>query len=172
MRRFVFRAAEALLLPTLGLAGVAVLVPGQLALATHVYVLLVAGIALLAVNLRLRGAYPQPRRSVVDEALDLPEHDEERLPELERLEREVTLGTASAHDLHFRLRPTLRETAANLLAVRRGIDLDGQPARARAALGEDTWQLVRRDVEPPADRLGRGVDPARLRAAVDALEAL
>jgi hypothetical protein len=109
---------------------------------------------------------------VVDEALDLPEHDEERLPELERLEREVTLGTASAHDLHFRLRPTLRETAANLLAVRRGIDLDGQPARARAALGEDTWQLVRRDVEPPADRLGRGVDPARLRAAVDALEAL
>ena len=171
MRRL-FKGAEALLLPTLALGVVALVSPGRLELAAHVYVLVVAGISLLYVLLRLRTTFPPPRRSPVDEALQPAHRESERVADLARLEREVLLGTASAYDQHFRLRPTLRETAGQLLAARRGIDLDAQPARARAALGDETWQLVRPDLPPPQDRLGRGLSPERLRRAVDALEAL
>ena len=150
----------------------AVVAPGRLELATHIYALVVACIALIAVLATLHRAYPPPQDSLVDEALERPKREEERLAELARLEREVTLGVASTYDLHFRLRPTLRETAAGLLAVRRGIDLDRQPERARSALGEETWQLVRADLEPPDDRLARGIEPERLARVVDALEAI
>jgi hypothetical protein len=170
--RRILRVVEALVIPTIALAIAAALAPGRIDLELRIYALLVAGIALLAALGALRRAYPPPERSLVDEALERPEHEEERLPQLARLEREVTLGVASTYDLHFRLRPTLRETAAALLAVRRGIDLDRQPERARRALGEETWDLVRPDLPPPADRLARGVDPERLARVVDTLEAL
>jgi hypothetical protein len=170
VRHFAVRAVEALALPTIALAVVAVAAPGRLALALQIYALVVAAIALLAVLTALHRAYPPPGRSLVDEALEEPEREEEPLPELARLEREVTLGVASTYDLHFRLRPTLRDTAAGLLAVRRGIDLDRQPERARAVLGDETWQLVRPDIEPPADRLARGIEPERVRRIVEALE--
>ena len=96
----------------------------------------------------------------------------ERVPELERIEREVTLGQATAFDLHFRLRPTLRRIASELLRARRGIDLDGEPRAARRALGDETWELVRADREPPQDRFGRGIELASLRRVVESLEAL
>jgi hypothetical protein len=172
VRRTAIGAAEALVLATIALGLVAAAVPGYLRVAVHVYVLLAAGIALVAVLARLRAAFPPPRRSLVDEALEPARHDEERLADLARLEREVMLGSASAYDQHFRLRPTLREITANLLAVRRGIDLDGRPDRAREALGADTWQLVRPDLEPPADRLARGLSAERLRHSVEVLESL
>lgn len=172
MKRFLVRAVEALVLPTIALVIVAAVAPGRLGLASYVYGLVVAGIALLAVLAALHRAYPPPRRSVVDEALERPVREEEHLAELARLEREVTLGVSSSYDLHFRLRPTLRETASGLLAVRRGIDLDRQPDRARAVLGEDAWQLVRPDLDPPTDRLARGIDPETLRRVVEALEAV
>ena len=95
----------------------------------------------------------------------------ERLPQLARLEREVTLASANAFDLHFRLRPILRETAGGLL-VARGVDLDHQPERARALLGDDLWQLVRGDRREPLDRTGPGIPPARLRETLERLEAL
>ena len=60
MRRFVVRVVEALSLPTIGLAIVAVLAPGRLALATHVWLLVVSAIALLGVLSALRRAYPIP----------------------------------------------------------------------------------------------------------------
>jgi hypothetical protein len=172
VRRFVVRAVEALALPTIALVIVAAVAPGRLGLAAYVYGLVVAGIALLAVLTALHRAYPPPRRSLVDEALERPVREEEYLTELARLEREVTLGVSSSYDLHFRLRPTLRETASGLLAVRRGIDLDRQPDRARAVLGDDAWQLVRPDLEPPTDRLARGIDPETLRTVIEALEAV
>ena len=82
------------------------------------------------------------------------------------------MGLASAFDLHHRLRPTLRETAAGLLAARRGIDLDAHPEAARAALGEDAWEIVRADRPAPTDRTARGADLASVDRAIAALEAL
>ena len=172
MTRAALRVLEALVLPTLALLIVAALVPGRLALATHVWLLLVCGIALAAVLRSLLRSYPPAPRSPLEDALERRTPTEERLPSLARLEREVTLGTSSSYDLHYRLRPTLRETAAGLLAVRRGIPLDAEPQRARAALGDATWQLVRPDREPPEDRLARGLTENDLRALVESLEAL
>ena len=94
------------------------------------------------------------------------------MAELERMERDVELGLTSAFDLHFRLRPTVRPLAAELLRARRGVDLDASPDAARRALGEETWQLVREDREPPTERLAPGLDIASLRRLVDSLEAL
>jgi hypothetical protein len=170
--RTILRVVEALALPTIALAIVAAVAPGRLSLALQIYGLVVAGMALLALLLALQRAYPPLDRSLVDEALERPEREEERLTELARLEREVTLGVASTYDLHFRLRPTLRETASSLLLVRRGVDLDREPARARAVLGDETWELVRPDREPPADRLARGLDPEVLVSTVESLEAI
>jgi len=170
--RAALRVLEALSLPTLGLLIVAALVPGRLALAMHIWLLLVCGIALATVLRALLRAYPPAPRPALEEALERTTPTEERLPSLARLEREVTLGASSSYDLHYRLRPTLRETAAGLLAVRRGITLDAEPKRAQAALGEQTWQLVRPDREPPDDRLARGLTEDELRALVESLEAL
>ena len=172
MTRAALRVLEALALPTLALLIVAAVVPGRLALATHIWLLLVCGIALVAVLRALLRAYPPAPRSPLEDAIERRTQTEERLPGLARLEREVTLGASSSYDLHYRLRPTLRETAAGLLAVRRGIALDAEPERARAALGDATWQLVRADREPPDDRLARGLSEGDLRELVESLEAL
>jgi hypothetical protein len=74
--------------------------------------------------------------------------------------------------VHLRLRPALREAAAQRLRVRHGVDLDADPRRARALLGDETWELVRPDVKPPSDRFGPGITPAQLGRTLDVLEAL
>jgi hypothetical protein len=78
----------------------------------------------------------------------------------------------TAFDLHYRLRPALRRTAGELLAARRGIDLDGDPGAARRVLGEDAWEIVRGDREAPRDRFAPGVDLASLDSAVSSLETI
>lgn len=158
------------LLPTLALGVVVLVVPSRAALAVHVWLLTLLALFGLAVLGRLATAFPA-RPAVFDvarpSATDAP-----RFTSLERLEREVALASASAHDLHFRLRPTLREAAAELLAARRGIMLDRQPERARRALGDETWELVRSDRPAPADPHAPGLDRAALERVTTALEAV
>jgi hypothetical protein len=89
----------------------------------------------------------------------------------ERLERAVSTGTTHAGDLHLRLRPILREIAADGLR-RRGVELDAQPQAARELLAPHTWELVRPDRPRPDDAFARGLPPARLDAVLDDLEAL
>ncbi len=115
---------------------------------------------------------PGESPSPVDAALRRRPPRVERVPELEKIEREVTLGLTTSFDLHFRLRPTLRRIASELLRARRGIDLDANPAAARRALGDETWELVREDREPPLDRFGPGIELDSLRNVVVSLEAL
>ncbi len=146
--------------------------PGRVEIALRAYVLLLAAFALVQLFDRLRRSLPERTLSPVDAALDRRPPRPERVPELERIEREVTLGLATSFDLHFRLRPTLRRIASELLRARRGLDLDANPEAARRALGEETWELVRGDREPPVDRFGRGLDLASLRNVVVSLEAL
>jgi hypothetical protein len=171
MRRVVLRGAEILALPTAVAAVVIALAPGRTALAVHVYVLVVLAAALASVVGSIAGQ-AQAGESQFDTALDRPEEEHERLPELARLEREVALAQASAFDVHYRLRPVLREIAGGLLAVRRGVDLDRRPERARELLGEETFEVVRGDREPPWDRLAPGLDTAQLERVVVTLEAL
>jgi hypothetical protein len=89
----------------------------------------------------------------------------------ERLDRVVSAATSHAGDLHLRLRPILREIAADGLR-RRGVELDAQPQAAQELLAPDTWELVRPDRPRPDDAFARGLAPARLDAVLDDLEAL
>jgi hypothetical protein len=87
------------------------------------------------------------------------------------VEREVTLATGTAFDVHYRLRPLLQPIATDLL-LRRGVALDGDPARAAALVGPDAWELVRPDRPAPADRAARGIPLESAARAVDGLERL
>jgi hypothetical protein len=91
-------------------------------------------------------------------------------PDLASLDRLLSLSVANAEDVHARLRPLVTEIARQRLADHTGVRLDADPRAARAALGEDTWELVRPDRPPPADRRARGVTAERLRTIVASLE--
>jgi hypothetical protein len=138
----------------------------------HVYVLVLAAIGLGRLLTAIRSALPPHRPSPFEAAMRTHARLPQRIPELERMEREVALGVSTAFDLHYRLRPRLRRIAIELLAARRGIELDASPELARRVLGEDAWEIVRGDREPPQERFAAGVDIASLRLAVSALEAL
>jgi len=145
--------------------------PGRFELELDVYILVVGGFALLEVVLATREAYPRAPRSALAEALDREPPQPLRPPELERLERELTLGASTAFDLHYRLRPTLREIAGERLAAR-GLRLDGGGAAVEEALGKELWELVGPDREPPLQRFAAGISPAAARRVIERLEAL
>lgn len=95
----------------------------------------------------------------------------QRVRALEELEHAVDFSLGTAFDVHYRLRPHVRRVAAHRLAGR-GVSLDGQPERARALIGLDVWDLVRRDRPEPEDRNARGMDLPSIRRVVDVLDAL
>jgi hypothetical protein len=93
-----------------------------------------------------------------------------RPAELERLERELVLMRVSGmHARQVQLR--LRRVAAASLAARHGIDLDIDPDGAASLLGPSTWALID-VVSPSAARDAPPMDLTRLRAAIEAIEAL
>jgi hypothetical protein len=92
------------------------------------------------------------------------------LKDLRFLEATVAVSPSSARETYHRLRPLIREIAADGLAMRHGIDLDQDPIRARAVLGDDAWELVRTGHPGPPPALARGPDRARLERVVSALE--
>jgi hypothetical protein len=92
--------------------------------------------------------------------------------ELTADQRLVRMAMANAAEAHHRLVPALREVARQRLAAYRRIDLTGDPAAARRALGAETWELVRPDRPAPADRHARGLRPEQLEAAIADLERL
>jgi hypothetical protein len=145
--------------------------PGRFALELDVYILVVGGLALLEVVMATRQAYPRAANSALAEALERQPPGPLRPPELERLERELTLGSSTAFDLHYRLRPALREIADERLAAR-GLRLDGGGAAVEEALGEELWELVRPDREPPVKRFAPGISPPAAARVVQRLEAL
>jgi hypothetical protein len=85
---------------------------------------------------------------------------------------ELGAAASRALELHYRLRPRLRAIAADRLAANHGLDLDADPERSRHLLGEDAWDLLSPEREPPEERFGPGpgVEPlARIVGAVEAL---
>ena len=96
----------------------------------------------------------------------------DRVPaQLVRVEQIVGWATASAMDVHTRLRPVLAEAATTRLA-RHGLRLDGDPAEVRRLLGPAAWDLLRPDRPVPADVAAPGLSARELGAVLDALEAL
>ena len=135
------------------------------------YLLFVGGLLLFGLVRATRQAGEgEPTASPYERALRRRERAPARPGELAKLEREVALAAGSSFDLHFRLRPVLRDIAAHRLVTRRGLALDGDSPEVPALLGDELWEVVRPDREPPDDRFGPGLPLARLRDAVERLE--
>lgn len=130
------------------------------------YVLVLAAIGLAAV-MRVLGI-ERDDTSRFEQVLARKPAESTRPSEVVRIEREIILGTSSAGNLHSRLLPLLRDAAAARLAL----DFDLHPARARAALGDDTWELLRPDRPVPEDRNAPGLPLRRVHSIVDELERL
>jgi hypothetical protein len=128
----------------------------------HIYVFLLGGLLMLGIVATAGDSVPRRQRSELDRALAQSAHREQRLVDLDKTIREVTLATASAYDLHFRLLPHLREIAQCRLE------------RVGKTSGPDTlgrwWDLLRPDRPEPEDRFAPGIKQAELRAVVTDLE--
>jgi hypothetical protein len=118
----------------------------------------------------LRASLPR-RPSAFDAAVAAAPDTGARPASLEAVERLVAGATAHAGDLHFRLRPVLREIATGALRGR-GVDLDRGPEAARALLGEEVWEIVRPDRPRPEEPFAPGLAPDALARVLDVLEEL
>jgi hypothetical protein len=156
------------LVATIGLVLARVFEPGRLELELDVYLLALGSLALLNVVILIRESYPLERPvPQIARVLEREEEEPTRLPELQRVERELTMATATAFDLHTRLRPLAREIATARLASR-GRRLE----ESEDELGEELWALVRPDRPVPSDRHGAGVSVDQLLHVVERLETL
>jgi hypothetical protein len=155
---------------TAGAAALLVVFPARAGLVAHVWLVLVLAVALAVSLERLRAALPAGR-SPFDAAFAPVRRPPARPASLARAEREVTLATGTAFDVHFRLRPALRRVAEGLLLAR-GVDLDTRPDRAQALLGDETWGVVRPDRPAPADRAAPGLPAVAIGRIVADLERL
>jgi hypothetical protein len=158
----VLEALGPLLLSTLVAGAVLAFTPEHRTTVAHAYVLVVGVILVRLAVAAVGDALPGRGRSPFDDALLPPPPAEDRLPELERVQREVTLATVTAYDLHLRLLPALREIATTRL------ERNGRSANAET-LGR-WWELLRPDRPPPDDRFAPGLAHDDLRALVADLE--
>ena len=152
-------------------AGILVLVlPERAGVVAHGLLVVLLALALAVALERLRRTLPR-HPSAFETAFVRPGPRGARPATLARMEREVTLATGTAFDVHYRLRPVLRTIAAGLVA-RRGVELDRMPDRAEALVGPTTWELVRPDRPAPVDRTAPGLRVEDVERAVTDLERL
>ena len=156
---------------TIGLFVARTIAPGRLELELDVYVLALGGFGLLAMSSALGRIAPREGESLLQEALEPEPPETAPIPALQRLEREVALAASREFDLHYRLRPVLREIAASRLE-RRGARLDSDTKRARELLGDELWSLTEPNREPPTNRQAPGIGFEELERTVERLERL
>lgn len=135
-------------------------------LAAYVLALTALGVELMTRVLSSRSVTGQP--SEFEQALRREPQARTRPTDLLRIERELSLGVASAGHLHTRLLPLLREAASTRL----GFDVHRHPARAHSALGDETWELLRPDRPVPEDRHGAGAPLRKVEHCIETLERL
>jgi hypothetical protein len=145
-------------------------VPGPW-LATWAYLLCLASLALWV----LLRAVPWPAVERGSAAFELVARTGQGGPgrrpaHLQRLEGLVYFSHINVTDLHYRMRPALRQLLDDRLADH-GTTLDHDP-KVRERLGQDGWELLRPDRREPANRTARGVDLSLLKRIVDYLEEL
>lgn len=133
------------------------------------YVLALTAIALLMLTRMARTEEEWERAtSELERSLAPRKTVRARPAELVRTERDLTLSSTNAGDLHTRLLPQLREVAAARLAARHDVDL----ADARGVVGDEPWEYLRPDRPMPDDRTAHGLPLRRIADLVDAIERL
>jgi len=168
MRR-AWHASKLFLLPTAAVVVALILAPDRAALEIHIWLLALLGLACVVLLQAVHAAYPTGNSPFLA-SLRTTSLQAERPSSLARTEREVSMASAAAFDVHFRLRPVLVELAADLLSTRRGIELERSTEQAHAALGDEVWEIVRPERPEPAQRDAPGLDRAQLDRIVTALE--
>ena len=171
MRAIVRRAVGAAALATTGAGAALLFTSGAQARIVDVYVLVMAGVVLLALHRTIRVAAPQspsPFELALERLRTPAPAARTELVE----ERDVLLSRLNAFHFYIRVRPMLREFAHYRLRSRFGVDLDREPERARELVASHAWQVVRPDAGPPADRLARGPSLAEQETIADELETL
>jgi hypothetical protein len=149
---------------------VSLIVPVRPSLVLDLYLLYVGAVTLLALVRTTGVAQPGSGRSSFELALRPVKLRSERPPGLVRLEQQLALAATTAFDLHFRLRPVVREVAAQRLWATHAVDLDADPERAEALLGPDVWELARPDRPPPLDPFARGLGLPGIENVMSGLE--
>jgi hypothetical protein len=139
--------------------------PQHAEVAADVYLIFFGGLVLLGLVVVTGRRGTSMEHSAFEDARRPRPRPQATLPALERLTRELSLGTQSAFDYHFRFRPVLTEITDARLAAR-GRRLED----AETLLPPEAWDLVRPDRPAPTDRHAPGVDPAAVRRLVEALE--
>jgi hypothetical protein len=166
MRRPFLTAGALAALGAVPLAISMVVLPGDRSRAVDIYLLFLGAVVMLVLARQTSGRdgarRPAPARS--------DEKSEARLPELVRIEREVVLATGSGFDRQMRIGPLMRDIARHHLWTRRGVELDEDPERARALLGDDVWSLLRAGRPEPNARYMPGADVAELRRILETIE--
>jgi len=145
--------------------------PGRHALEVDIYLLGLGGMALLAVAAWLREVVPGEQQSKLEAALDPHPSPLPRIAELDRLERTLYMASARSFDLHYRLRPVIREIVAGRLE-RRGLSLDSGSASVRDLVGDDLWELVDPDRTAPENRQSPGPGLVDIEQQIERLERL
>ena len=162
MRRHAFDVVVFFVLSSGAALYVSLAVPGERSLAVHIYLLFVGALLMLVVVSAVAEAIPRQRRSQFTQALDERPPPQPVVPQLAKVEREVTLAIGNAYDLHTRLLPHLREIAGARLE------------RAGRRAGPDTlgrwWELLRPDRPEPTERFAPGIPESELRQLVADLE--
>lgn len=155
MRRHLLDIGVLLFVVTIAVAYLLVSEPHWRSAILRSYAFAVGALAMAVLVSAAGDALPRNRRSDFELALTRDKQPPAKVSDLERVQREVTLAVSSAHDLHTRLAPHLREIAEARLE-RTGRRLDESTA------GE-WWWLLRPDREPPADKFASGIKLADLR---------
>ncbi len=162
MRRHAIDVAVFFVLATIACAYVSLAVPADRSLALHLYVLFIGGLALIVVLSGIGAAAPRARRSDLRRALGEKPGRTRTVPQLAKVEREVTLGIGNAYDFHTRLLPHLREIAE--------CRLERQGRRPSPETLGKWWELLRPDRPEPTERFASGIKQSDLRALVSDLE--
>lgn len=136
--------------------------PGVRNVTLHAYVFVLGGLLMLGIVAAAGDSVPRRGRSDFEAALAEAEERERPLAEMARVQREVTLGVATAYDCHVRLLPGLREIAQARLE-RSGRTLSAETAGR-------WWEWLRPDRPEPEDRFAPGISQSELRALVADLE--
>ena len=137
-------------------------------------IVLLVAIAFVELFLAVRVADESGARATLlfEEALRPQQAAHRRPTELERMEREIVLGSAAAVWARHRLLPRLRTAATARLSARHGIDFDRNPRAARELLGEDAWEMLRPDLPEPADSTIPGIPREQIAALLTRLESV
>src|SRR4051794_1075432 len=170
VRPVAMKAAAVSAILTVGLILSILVIPTRASHVLRWYLLFVGAIGVIVAIRVIVARYPVLWRSSADRAKDQPNLDE--LPQrIRAINRLVTRAGWDAAGFELELRPILHSIAAQRLATYRTIDIDADPAAARAILGEQVWTLLT-PVNLEMARRARGIDPDGVRAAVEKLEEL